>query len=188
MFNNRLSIREHRSIGRWRTDVPFKASKSWAFWALRWSPSLIIYVRGVYLVKSRADTIWRASLVCPPKSGSDSRLWPSTKGNLPEPKNTASLHWVRLLRGEGYRSATVNLAVNSKTRNATKVQREDMDVTSKEETVTHISNLIHKVAPRFRSVLQEKVHTIQIYLSKRHLDSNSIVQQVWYLVIKFRTG
>lgn len=46
--------------------VALSCSNAMAFPSLRWSPSLTMYVLGVYREKSRADTRARASLLCPP--------------------------------------------------------------------------------------------------------------------------
>jgi len=47
--------------------VALSCSNATAFRSLRWSPSLTMYVLGVYREKSRADTRARASLLCPPR-------------------------------------------------------------------------------------------------------------------------
>ena len=47
--------------------VALSCSNATAFCSLRRSPSLTMYVLGVYREKSRADTRARASLLCPPR-------------------------------------------------------------------------------------------------------------------------
>lgn len=73
--------------------LAFRDSKATAFLALRESPRLTMYVRGLYRTKSKADSSVSASVVCPPYSSRQCRsVHPCYSASLPEPRNVPSLH------------------------------------------------------------------------------------------------